>query len=154
MVTRKNSLSSRGQPQVLPERIEQIILLLRGEKVMLSPDLARLYGVAPRALVQAVKRNAERFPADFMFQLTNEETDNVKSQFVTSSWGGARRARPMHSRSWGLPCSPASFEVNGPSGSTLRLCGPLSASAGSWRPMRTLPASWKHWRKNMTLNSE
>jgi hypothetical protein len=94
MANRKNPLSSRAQPQVPVERIEQGILLLRGEKVMLSPDLARLYGVAPRALVQAVKRNAERFPADFMFQLTQEETDNLKSQFVTSSWGGARRATP------------------------------------------------------------
>jgi hypothetical protein len=94
MATRKKTLSSGGQVQVPAERIEQGILLLRGEKVMLSPDLARLYGVAPRALVQAVKRNAERFPADFMFQLTQEETDNLKSQFVTSSWGGARRATP------------------------------------------------------------
>ena len=68
--------------------------MLRGEKVILSPDLAKLYGVAPKALVQAVKRNIDRFPADFMFQLSKEELENLKSQFVTSSWGGARRARP------------------------------------------------------------
>jgi len=76
------------------ERIERRILLIRGEKVMLSPDLAELYEVAPRALVQAMKRNRERFPEDFMFQLTKEEYANLKSQFVTSSWGGARRATP------------------------------------------------------------
>lgn len=76
------------------ERIEQRIYLLRGEKVILSTDLARLYQVAPRALVQAVKRNAERFPDDFMFQLTPEEFRNLKSQIVTSRWGGLRRATP------------------------------------------------------------
>ena len=76
------------------ERIEEGIYLLRGEKVMLSTDLARLYQVAPRALVQAVKRNAERFPEDFIFQLTREEFQNLKSQIVTSKWGGLRRATP------------------------------------------------------------
>ncbi len=76
------------------ERIEQRIYLLRGEKVMLSTDLAKLYQVAPRALVQAVKRNIERFPADFMFQLTDEEFAALKSQIVISSWGGLRRATP------------------------------------------------------------
>jgi phage regulator Rha-like protein len=76
-----------------PERIEQAILLLRGQKVMLSHDLANIYGVEPRALVQAVKRNLTRFPEDFMFQLNKEESDHLKSQIVTSSWGGAR-AKP------------------------------------------------------------
>ena len=69
---------------------ESRILLIRGEKVMLSGDLAELYEVEPRALVQAVKRNQERFPADFMFQLSRAEHENLKSQFVISSWGGAR----------------------------------------------------------------
>jgi hypothetical protein len=76
------------------ERIERSILLLRGEKVMLSTDLAKLYEVAPKVLVQATKRNIKRFPPDFMFQLTKEEFNNLKSQIVTSSWGGARRATP------------------------------------------------------------
>jgi hypothetical protein len=76
------------------ERIEQRIFILRGHKVMLSTDLASLYEVEPRALVQAVKRNLERFPGDFMFQLTADEFENLKSQFVTSSWGGLRRAMP------------------------------------------------------------
>jgi len=76
------------------ERIEQRILLLRGCKVMLSTYLAELYEVEPRILVQAVKRNIERFPPDFMFQLNKAEFRNLKSQIVTSSWGGLRRAAP------------------------------------------------------------
>ncbi|MDE3058489.1 MAG: ORF6N domain-containing protein [Bacteroidota bacterium] len=76
------------------DRIEQRIYFLRSEKVMLSTDLAGLYQVAPRVLVQAVKRNAERFPKDFMFQLTKDEFLNLKSQIVTSRWGGLRRATP------------------------------------------------------------
>jgi hypothetical protein len=57
---------------------------------MLSHDLAHLYGVEPRVLIQAVKRNSERFPADFKFQLEIQEVMNLKSQTVISSWGGAR----------------------------------------------------------------
>jgi len=72
------------------ERIEKRILLLRGQKVMLSTDLAELYEVEPRILVQAVKRNRERFPENFMFQLNLQEVRNLKSQFVISSWGGKR----------------------------------------------------------------
>ncbi|MEI6084092.1 MAG: ORF6N domain-containing protein [Verrucomicrobiota bacterium] len=76
------------------ERIQNAIFLIRGQKVMLGTDLAELYGVSVKVLNQAVKRNAERFPDDFMFQLTREEFANLKSQIVTSSWGGARRALP------------------------------------------------------------
>lgn len=76
------------------ERIEGHIYLIRGEKVMLSTHLAELYDVEPRALVQAVKRNLDRFPGDFMFQLSAGEFADLKSQIVTSSWGGARRAAP------------------------------------------------------------
>lgn len=60
---------------------------------MLGPDLAELYDVEPRALVQAVKRNRRRFPVDFLFQLSLREVSNLKSQIVISSWGGSR-ARP------------------------------------------------------------
>jgi hypothetical protein len=60
---------------------------------MLSIDLAELYGVEPRALIQAVKRNSDRFPDDFMFMLSNQEVINLKSQIVISSWGG-RRSNP------------------------------------------------------------
>jgi hypothetical protein len=81
-------------PSLLPaERIERSILLLRGEKVILDKDIAALYDVETKVLVQAMKRNLDRFPAGFMFQLTEEEVENLRSQFVTSSWGG-RRYRP------------------------------------------------------------
>ena len=80
---------------VIPvDQIESIIFLIRGQKVMLSPHLAELYNIEPRVLVQAVKRNIDRFPGDFMFQLSDDEFANLKSQIVTSSWGGPRRANP------------------------------------------------------------
>src|SRR5438034_1639179 len=72
-----------------PENIVQLVFFVRGEKVMLDSDLAALYGVEARALNQAVARNRKRFPADFMFQLSAKEYDNIRSQFVTMS-GGAR----------------------------------------------------------------
>ena len=74
--------------------VAQKIFLIRGHRVMLSQDLASLYGVEPRALIQAVKRNHKRFPDDFTFQLSKIEFDNLKSHFVISSWGGMRRAMP------------------------------------------------------------
>lgn len=70
--------------------IGRLIYRIRGRRVMLSGDLAKLYEVEPRALVQAVKRNKDRFPEDFLFQLSPEESQNLKSQSVISSWGGAR----------------------------------------------------------------
>ncbi len=66
---------------------------------MLSSDLALLYGVPPGVLIQAVKRNIYRFPADFMFQLNPEEFENLKSQIVTSSWSGLRRDLPRNLKS-------------------------------------------------------
>jgi len=76
------------------DRIEKAILLIRGQKVMLDADLAELYDVETRVLVQAVKRNLERFPEDFMFQLSQEEFAILRSQIVTSSDWGGRRYRP------------------------------------------------------------
>ncbi len=73
---------------------EKYIFTLRNQRVMLSTHLAELYDVEVRSLIQAVKRNKDRFPDDFMFQLTNNEFENLKSQFVISSWGGIRRASP------------------------------------------------------------
>ena len=67
------------------ERIEKSILLIRGQKVMLDWDLAELYEVETKVLNQAVRRNIERFPDDFMFQLTREEFDVLRSKIVTSS---------------------------------------------------------------------
>ena len=67
------------------------IAVLRGQRVMFAQDLAALYGVETRVLMQAVRRNIDRFPQDFLFGLTDLEFANLKSQFVTSSWGGIRK---------------------------------------------------------------
>ncbi len=72
------------------EEIRKCILTLRGEKVMLDAHLAILYGVETKVLIQAVKHNLARFPLDFMFQITPEEFEILRSQIVTSSWGGRR----------------------------------------------------------------
>ena len=77
------------------EHIESKILLIRGQKVMIDSDLAELYQVGTKVLLQAVKRNVRRFPEDFMFQLNNQDGLNLRSQFVTSSSGhGGRRYLP------------------------------------------------------------
>ena len=102
-MARKESRASAAS-LIRAERIERSILLIRGEKVMLDADIARLYGVTVGRLNEAVKRNRNRFPPDFMFQLTKEEFNhlvaqvgagNLKSQIAISSsgWGG-RRSRP------------------------------------------------------------
>lgn len=67
------------------------IYLVRGQKVMLDEDLSEMYGLETKRLNEQVKRNIERFPQDFMFQLTDKEFENLKSQFATSSWGGRRK---------------------------------------------------------------
>jgi len=72
------------------EKIENRIFQVRGKKVMFDRDLAELYEVSTKVLIQAVKRNRSRFPRDFMFQLSKKEFANLRSQFVTSSWGGRR----------------------------------------------------------------
>jgi len=76
------------------ERVETRIILVRGQRVILDSDLAELYEVTTSALNQAVKRNAERFPADFMFQLTPEEFSSLTSQSVMSNGRGGRRRAP------------------------------------------------------------
>jgi len=76
------------------ETLMNKIIFIRSSKVMLDSDLAELYNVETRVLNQAVKRNIERFPSDFMFQLTDGEWENLKSQNVISSWGG-RRNQPF-----------------------------------------------------------
>jgi phage regulator Rha-like protein len=75
------------------EIIEKHILVLRNQKVMLSADLAELYGVEPKVLVQGVKRNIKRFPEDFMFQLTQDEGRLLRSQFVTLKKGRGQHAK-------------------------------------------------------------
>src|SRR6266705_1956431 len=81
--------------EIIPiERVAQSIRWIRGQKVLLDSDLAALYDVTTGNLNKAVKRNADRFPSDFMFQLKPEELANLKFQFGISSWGGRRRSRP------------------------------------------------------------
>jgi hypothetical protein len=79
---------------IISERIERRIYLIRGVKVLLSHDLAQLYEVDAKVLNQSVTRNLDRFPEDFMFRLTSEEFDSLRSQIVTSKGRGGRRYLP------------------------------------------------------------
>ena len=112
------------------EQIERSILLIRGEKVILDADLAALYGVTTKVLVQAVKRHLERFPADFMFQLSRVEFDHLRSQSVTSSQWGGRRYPPYGFTEQGVAMlssvlnSPRAIQVN------IEIMRPLSGCAG------------------------
>jgi hypothetical protein len=83
--------SNLSVAKVSEDSILEKIYVIRGLKVMLDKDLAEMYGVEVKRLNQAVKRNTSRFPEDFMFQLSKNEFQNLKSQFVTSSWGGTRK---------------------------------------------------------------
>jgi hypothetical protein len=78
----------------IDQTVDKLIYLIRDQKVMLDEDLARLYQVQTKVLVQAVKRNIKRFPSDFMFQLSAQEYSGLRSQFVTSSGRIGRRTRP------------------------------------------------------------
>jgi hypothetical protein len=89
-------MAKQRKPAIVSaEQIEQTIVVVRGQRVLLDADLARLYHVTTAALNQAVKRNADRFPSDFAFQLTWQEFRDLKSQSVTSKVGrGGRRKLP------------------------------------------------------------
>lgn len=96
-MTSKLLIKNMGKAvELIPiERIQNVIFLIRGEKVIVDGDLSRLYGVATGNLNKAVKRNQERFPDDFMFQLTDEETTNLMFQIgISSSKHGGRRHNP------------------------------------------------------------
>jgi phage regulator Rha-like protein len=82
--------------EIIPiDNVEKKILIVRGHKVLIDKDLAELYGVETKVLIQAVKRNIDRFPSDFMFQLNNQDVVRLRSQFVTSKSGrGGRRYLP------------------------------------------------------------
>jgi hypothetical protein len=82
---------SKGNSLIPVERIERAILLIHGQKVILDKDLAILYQVSTGNLNKAVNRNLDRFPEDFMFQLTREEFNNLMFHSGTSSWGGTRK---------------------------------------------------------------
>jgi len=81
----RDMTSTRSSSLIPAERIERSILFIRGQKVMLDADLASLYEVETRVLLQAIRRNQDRFPKDFMLQLTKEELENWRSHFVTSN---------------------------------------------------------------------
>lgn len=89
-VKHKEMKTQKQKNIILQENIEQKIFLIRGKKVMLDKDLAMMYGVETKALNLAVKRNSDRFPEDFMFQLNEKEFKNLRFQFETSSYGGRR----------------------------------------------------------------
>ena len=91
MAKEKELESVEGQQLPVESKVESLIRVIRGQQVMLDRDLAELYGVETRRLNEQVKRNIERFPEDFMFQLTSNEFDNLKSQIAISSWGGVRK---------------------------------------------------------------
>jgi hypothetical protein len=93
MTTQSNTPPVVTRAAQAPQALGSRILEVRGQRVLLDSDLADLYEVDTKRLNEQVKRNAERFPADFMFQLSPEEFADLKSQFATSSWGG-RRTRP------------------------------------------------------------
>ncbi len=79
---------TNSQPHV--DRIAQVVVVLRGQRVILDRDLAEIFQVTTKRLNESVQRNLARFPTDFMFQLTNHEVSNLRSQIATSSWGGGR----------------------------------------------------------------
>jgi hypothetical protein len=85
---------ANNEPIIPEEVIMSRIYMIRSQKVMLDMDLAELYGVETKQLKRAVRRNEKRFPQDFMFELSQDEFENLRSQFGTSSWGGIRYA-PM-----------------------------------------------------------
>jgi ORF6N domain len=99
-------------------RVERSIRSIRGDKVILDEDLAELYGVETKKLIQAFKRNLARFPADFMFQMTNQEFKDLRSQIVTSSQWGGRRTPPYAISEQGVAMlssvlhSPRAVQVN------------------------------------------
>lgn len=95
------------------ERIASFILLVRGHKVLLDAELARLYGVETRVLVQAVKRNLERFPGDFMFQLTWEEAQNLRSQNVNLNTPASRSQTVTLKRGANIKYRPYAFTEQG-----------------------------------------
>ena len=80
----------KGILSVDSEKIQNLVYTIRGQQVMLDSDLAELYGYEVKRLNEQVGRNINRFPRDFMFQLTQDEAENLKSQNATSSWGGKR----------------------------------------------------------------
>jgi len=112
-----------------PENLAQLVFVIRGEKVMLDVDLAKLYGVSTKALNQAFRRNKQRFPTDFAFQLSKEEFDQLRSQIVTSRLHGGRRYRRYAFTEQGSPYFRVCCAALGRWKSISRSCAPSYSSA-------------------------
>jgi len=148
----RKKITKPGTTLIPAERIERSILLIRGEKVLLDRDLADLYQVETRALIQAVKRTIGRFPADFMFQLSTKELEDWRSQFVMSHPSakiGLRR-RPYAFTDQGVAMlssvlnSDRAVEVN------IEIMRAFSACGRCWPLMKNWPASSTRSRRSMT----
>jgi phage regulator Rha-like protein len=113
-----NSIADKYSVAIPAQSIESVIFLMRGQKVMLDSDLARLYGVETKALKRAVNRNRNRFPADFMFQLTRQESKSLRRQFGTLRWGEHAKYLPYAFTQEGVAMlssvlrSPRAIQVN------------------------------------------
>ena len=135
------------------KRIEQCVLLIRGHKVMLDQDLANLYGIDTRTLNQAVSRQQTRFPEDFMFQLSTEEFEVLRSQSVISKGRGGRRIPPYAFTEQGVAMlssvlnSPNAIQVN------VEIMRTFVRLEKCWPPTKIWPASWPRWKGSTTLNS-
>ena len=103
--------------------VEHCILLIRGEKIILDVNLASLYGVETKALIQAIKRNFDRFPADFMFQLSEDEFKDLQSQFV--SVHGGRRYLPYAFTEQGVAMLSSVLNSKRAISVNIELCVPL-----------------------------
>ncbi len=123
-------MSTENTAILLPdERIMDKIYLIRGQKVMLDRDLAKLYNVETKVLKQQVRRNKDRFPYDFMFELTKEEFTNWRSQFVTSNSDSmGLRYAPMAFTEQGVAMLSSVMNSKNAIVSTFRLCGFLPVS--------------------------
>lgn len=122
-------LVTNSDQMVVVDNIESLIKVIRGQQVMLDKDIAKLYGVEVKVLNQAVKRNVERFPSDFRFQLTKE--DCLRSQIVTLNENKVSTLSicllPLQSRAW--RCLAVSSVPKQPLRSISKSCGPLSPCA-------------------------
>jgi ORF6N domain len=136
------------------ERIEHAILRPRGQKVMLDSELAALYEVPVKALNQAVKRNLDRFPEDFMFQLSQEEAASLRSQSVTAKAGrGGRRNEPYAFTEQGVAMlssvlrSQRAVQVN------IEIMRAFVRLRQMLQQTQSSPASWLPWKASTTVNS-
>ena len=116
-MAKKNEIAKVESASIQPlENIENLIHVIRGKQVMLDRDLARLYGVETKRLNEQVKRNIERFPEDFMFQLTREEAESSRSQFATLNEDGElsrSQFATLHGRGHNIKHLPYAFTENG-----------------------------------------